>query len=288
MRGQKPYVMTCLLALAMLITLWGCGGDDPVDPVVNPGGGDPGGDPGDDPGGENAPVTDAIVADHTYADSFADLDPTVFAEVRQAYDFYYGHTSHGSQIMTGLSLLAAEDDNYDRPSFHELGDDLGHNGDISWATRTRQDLDANPGTWNAVLWSWCGGVSDNTPTGIDTYLQTMNALESDYPGVLFIYMTGHLDGSGSDGNLRARNDQIRQYCLDNDKVLFDFAEIESYDPAGNFYPDESDACHWCETWCDSHDCSFCDSGCAHSHCFNCYRKGMAFWSLMAEVVLSTD
>ena len=41
------------------------------------------------------------------------------------------------------------------------------------------------------------------------------------------------------------------------KVLFDFADIESYDPAGNYYPNGSDACEWCDDWCAAHpgDCA---------------------------------
>ena len=58
----------------------------------------------------------------------------------------------------------------------------------------------------------------------------MSTLEADYPGIKFVYMTGHLDGTGSAGNLNVRNNQIRNYCLHNNKILYDFADIESYDP----------------------------------------------------------
>ena len=37
----------------------------------------------------------------------------------------------------------------------------------------------------------------------------MNQLENEYPNMRFIYMTGHLDGTGSSGNLHQRNEQIR-------------------------------------------------------------------------------
>jgi hypothetical protein len=107
-------------------------------------------------------------------------------------------------------------------------------------------------------------------------------LEQDFPDRTFVYMTGHLDGTGESGNLRILNEQIRQYCRDNHKILFDFEDIESWDPAGNYYPDESDACGWCATWCANHDCPSCGS-CAHSHCFNCYQKGKAFWTMMARI-----
>ncbi len=229
---------------------------------------------------------EAIIADHTSISEFETLPAQTIEAIRQNLRFYYGHTSHGSQIMTGLNMLALEDSRYERPQFHEVGDDLGHNGDTSWAQITRDYLDAHPDEIDVVIWSWCGGVSDNTVEGINVYLNAMNDLENDYPDIVFVYMTGHLDGSGEDGNLRARNNQIREYCRSNDKVLFDFADIESYDPDGTYYPDETDACQWCSDWCGEHDCPACSS-CAHSHCFNCYLKGKAFWCMMTEVYSST-
>ena len=149
-------------------------------------------------------------------------------------------------------------------------------------TITRDTLEAYPGVYNVVMWSWCNGVSDNTEEGIQIYLDAMSRLEADYPGVTFIYMTGHLDGRGPNSNLHVRNNQIRTFVADNDKILFDFAAIESHDPDGNWYPDNTDGCEWCNDWCATHACPPC-ANCAHSHCFNCYRKGKAFWWLMAQI-----
>ena len=86
---------------------------------------------------------------------------------------------------------------------------------------------------NVIIWSWCGQASGYTQQDmIDKYLAPMTQLEADYPGIKFVYMTGHLDGGGSAGNLNLRNQQIRDYCTANNKILFDFADIESYDPDG--------------------------------------------------------
>jgi hypothetical protein len=224
---------------------------------------------------------EAIIANHQASAEFASIPEAYFNQIRANYNFFYGHTSHGSQIMTGIQML--EDENsvrYAQPVFSEYGSDLGHNGDTSWVAPTRNYLNSHP-SCNVVMWSWCGGVSDNTAAGINTYLNAMNQLELEYPDVTFIYMTGHLDGSGVDGILYTNNNQIRAYCQTNDKILFDFADIESYDPDGNYYPDETDACNWCYDWCAAHTCPGCD-GCAHSHCFNCYQKGKAFWWMMAR------
>ena len=63
----------------------------------------------------------------------------------------------------------------------------------------------------------------------------------------------------------------------------DFADIESYSPDGTYYPNGNDDCGWCSTWCASHDCPDAGCGsCAHSHCFNCYQKGKAFWWMLAR------
>jgi len=223
---------------------------------------------------------EAIVADHNACAAFDLIPDSIIEDIGTNYNIYYVHTSHGSQIMTGISEVYDENNFYDPPYFHEVGDDLGHNGDTSWAPGTRSYLDSHPDC-NMAMFSWCGGCSDNTEGGINIYLAKMEELEADYPDVTFIYMTGHLDGTGPSGNLYARNNQIRDYCIANDKILFDFADIESFDPDGIYYPDETDYCNWCTVWCATHTCPEC--GCAHSQCFNCYLKGKAWWWMMARI-----
>jgi len=239
-------------------------------------------DTADVPGDEPPPPSN-IVADHMAAAAFESIPDSYLGSARDGFIIYYGHTSHGSQVVTGIAMLEAEDDAtdpglYDRPPMTEDDPDLGY---PEWEPKTRDFLNANPET-NLVMWSWCGQMSSITTEEVDNYLALMSALETDYPGVTFVYMTGHLDGTGIDGTLYANNNRVRDYCRSNNKILYDFADIESYDPDGNYYPDETDACGWCTTWCETHTCPGCDS-CAHSHCFNCYQKGKAFWWMMARL-----
>lgn len=221
------------------------------------------------------------VADHEAVAAFDGVDQDDYAAVAAGLNIYYGHTSHGSQLVTGLQMLDHLF-NYGALNLTEEYGDLGHEGDLTWSSLTETHLQENPET-NVVIWSWCGGVSDNTAQGILTYLDEMERLEGQYPEVTFVYMTGHLDGSGELGTLRVNNRQIRDFCVANDKWLFDFEDIESWDPAGNYYPDETDACGWCTDWCETNTCGTCGD-CAHSHCFNCERKGRAFWWLLARLV----
>ena len=149
------------------------------------------------------------------------------------------------------------------------------------ACHQRDFLASNPQI-NVVTWSWCGQLSWITASEVDLYLTQMSQLELEFPGIIFVYMTGHLDGGGPEGTLYANNNRIRSYCTAYNKVLFDFADIESYDPIGNYYPYGSDCCEWCETWCSNQACPPCEE-CAHSHCFNCFQKGKTFWWMMANI-----
>jgi hypothetical protein len=213
----------------------------------------------------------------------------------------YGHTSHGSQIVTGMELLRGALGSlywFDKEgtngglSLHdsEPPGDLGNPDRTEWYNRTRTLLDKPGNDRNLIMWSWCGQVSWATEADIQTYLDLMNQLETDYPHVTFIYMTGHLDGTGETGDLHIRNNQIRDYCNTNGKILFDFADIERYDPDGNDFlalgaNDECDywGGNWAEEWCAENpgECETCS--CAHSHCLNCQRKGRAFWWMMARL-----
>lgn len=243
---------------------------------------------------------ETIIIDHTCTD-ISHIPESWINEARADFRISYGHTSHGSQIVTGMDILKNADDslydyNHDGSggalSFHdyEPSGDLGNPDRTTWERRTRDLLDSPGNDRNLIMWSWCGQVSSATEYDINTYLTLMNQLEIDYPDVTFVYMTGHLDGTGESGNLNVRNNQIRDYCAVNDKILFDFADIESYDPSGSYFLDRGadDACdydggNWADEWCAAHpgECESCD--CAHSRCLNCQLKGKAFWWMMARL-----
>ncbi len=230
----------------------------------------------------------AIIVDHTCISEFNQITSSAIDQIQDNYSIFYGHTSHGRQLVVGMEMLRAENSQYTFNTgggtlqMFEIGDDLGSGGDTSWAAITRSYLDNPSNDFNIVIWSWCGGASYTNQAGIQAYLDKYTELENQYPNVTFIYMTGHLDGTGEGGGLWQVNSMIRSYCATNDKVLFDFADIESYDPDGNYYINEDDTCGWCHTWCETHSCPTCDI-CPHSHCFNCYQKGKGIWWMLARL-----
>jgi hypothetical protein len=253
-----------------------------------------------------------IIANHTIA-KFSLLPDEWIDSAKVNLHIAYGHTSHGSQLVTGMEGLvnwkgaqyafneggsngALDIDDYAFPG----ASDLGNPDRTSWATATRNYLnDPANNDVNVVIWSWCGQVSSATEADINTYLNLMNELENDYQNVKFVYMTGHLDGTGINGNLNVRNEQIRNYCVTNGKILYDFSDIESYDPDGNYYLDKdaNDNCdydsdgngsldkNWAIDWQNSHtiNVDWYDCSAAHSQPLNGNLKAYAAWWLWAKL-----
>ncbi len=253
----------------------------------------------------------AIIIDHTCT-NLSKVPQSWIDLAKLNLRITYGHTSHGSQLVTGIEAFRGNQGSayyftisgsgYNAGVFlNDYGipgaSDLGNPDRTAWASATRNLLNRAGGCdRNVVIWSWCGQV-DGTPAEINTYLSLMNQLEIEFPQVTFVYMTGHLNGTGQNGNVNQRNEQIRSYCRANNKVLFDFADIESYDPDGatNYMIlDADDGCNylggnWAQQWIAAYPNSeltqlaaACGS-CAHSETLNCILKGRAFWWLMARL-----
>ena len=252
--------------------------------------------------------TEPIFADHTNATlpKLSQVPQSAIEQAKSNLHIAYGHTSHGSQVtdgMTGLTTFAGAPYGGSLYQWNDGGTggaldlddyfvegDLGNPDYTTWASRTRTYLNANPDV-NVVMWSWCG-QADTSAENINTYLTLMNQLEQDYPDVDFVYMTGHLAGTGSSGNLNQRNEQIRAYCRANNKILYDFADIESYDPDGNGYLDlgADDACNynggnWATAWQNIHTVGtdWYQCGAAHTEPLNANMKAYAAWWLWARL-----
>ena len=233
----------------------------------------------------------------------------------------YWHTSHGSQINTGMDELisfpaVSPGTRYcytdtsnpactgianqlklrDRPS-SLYASDLGNPDRTAWEQETRAYLNAHPEV-NVVMWSWCryGAYQITTATEAtiwNTYLSLMNQLEIDFPNVKFVYMTGPLDGTGVNGNLNQRNEQIRNYCRANNKILYDYGDIESYNPDGvNFLVQGAeDTCdytgggNWALEWQAAHvkGVDWYDCSPAHTEALNGNLKAYAAWWLWARL-----
>ncbi|MCK5145852.1 T9SS type A sorting domain-containing protein [bacterium] len=258
------------------------------------------------------------IIDHTCTD-ITQITQSAIEQAKSNLHIGYGHTSHGGQITTGMNGLISFANGGGKGMSHPADIFAWNNGgsggalDLeegasyssgwlerdagywpTWYNETREYLDdATHSDVNVIMWSWCGQLSSNSEAVvISEYLNPMAQLETDYPGVTFVYMTGHSDGTGLTGNLHLRNQQIRNYCIANDKWLFDFYDIECYNPDGSYFGDKnvSDDCsytggNWATEWRATHtegvDWYSCSS--AHSDALNANQKAYAAWWLFARL-----
>lgn len=252
----------------------------------------------------------------------------------------YQHTSHGSQLISGMNALenyvtfgdtyewsdngssGLDLDDYGIPAAYpdlSQGDRIDENGVTPWVTGTRALLnDSANDHVNVIMWSWCSIAGHD----IDRYLTNMEILISEYGEggsnpraavnpVTFVFMTGHAEGGGEGDSSDSRNELIRQHCYENERVLFDFADIENYDPNGLYYLDKriTDDLdyddeepydeggrngNWAIEYVDENPGSeltaltgICSS-CAHSYDdprkgLNCVLKGRAAWWMFARI-----
>ena len=178
------------------------------------------------------------------------------------------------------------------------------------------------GDINVVIWSWC----NISPHNIDMYIASMEWLIAQFSNngtddragvypVQFVFMTAHANGGGEGDSSDTRNQQIRQHCISHDRILFDFSDIENYDPDGNYFLDKllTDALYydsdndsvrdanWASEYLGRHPGSELDQlthgvdnydgcgSCAHSDGdnnnsrLNCILKGRAVWALFARL-----
>ena len=120
-----------------------------------------------------------VIIDHKCTD--IDKIPTKWIEkAKQDFRLGYGHTSHGSQIISGIQVIQSENDFFgfnrgegslyikDRISDSEYkARDLGNPDFSAWAGSTENILNENTNDLNMIMWSWCGQVSHASEEHMD-------------------------------------------------------------------------------------------------------------------------
>ena len=247
-----------------------------------------------------------LVIDHRCT-GLAKIPDQYIETAKQKYKIAFGHGQYGSQLISGMTALQKKNKLY---SFDRDGGNgalslwdgtpsgsLGSPDCFSWATRTSEMLGGDvKSKRNLVIWSWGGYLSRSSKEDILLYLELMSRLENQFPEVNFVYTTGHLDGTGPHGNLHKRNEQIREYCRNKGKILYDIADIESYDPSGKCFLDlyvrgncdyrlKGVKHNWAEEWVlknPGHDFVLPEKS-VGTHALIPALKANAFWWMLASL-----
>lgn len=240
-----------------------------------------------------------LIINHTCEDISA-IPANWIDSVQTKIKWHYAHTSHGGQLTYGLQFIEDENSAYNvARGMRTLPDEIGalclfdgqeHDTYITpdeyWSTETGMNYTRSVLTNNTALnvsqWSWCIQQDGNSEATTQAYLDSIAKLEEEFPEVTFIYITGNAQATGSSGyNRYLRNEQIRNYCIQNDKVLFDFADLDAW-----YYNSAT------EQWEHStYDYEGTDvpvehpefNGNEHGHTTDesCKQKGRAVWWMMA-------
>jgi hypothetical protein len=183
-----------------------------------------------------------IIIDHTCTGLEA-IPPDAIVTAQDVCKWHYARLSHGRQIMEGFGIIETADPFY-AAIWPKTGGSLpvepgmlciytdAVTSDSYWRGSgidiTRSILNGTPAL-NISAMCWCSELNTASESYVQEYLTAMQTLESEFPNVTFVYFTGNGQESGAYGYNRAlRNEQIRNYCVANNKVLYDFEDLDSW------------------------------------------------------------
>lgn len=248
---------------------------------------------------QDIPLPASMIIDHTCTD-LSQVPDEWIDSVQANLRLHYAHTSHGGQLTTGLNRLEAEDPEYSvNIGTRNLPDEAGAlcifdgqdtvtyiTPDLYWQSEdgmnmTRNVLTNNP-TINVSMWSWCCQLTGYSEAQTQAYLDSVTVLEVEFPNVTFIYMTCNAQATdGSGYNRYLRNEQIRQYCQDNEKVLFDFADLDAWWHNGSIWEHATYSFESTDVPVEHEHFNGNEAG--HTTYESCEQKGRAVWWMMARL-----
>jgi hypothetical protein len=207
-----------------------------------------------------------VVADHsaTALTSIPDAALPPAANLR----LLVRHASVGSNINSGLETLEGLNAKYDRSRWI-----FQSRGNPGWKAKV-DDLvaqaAANASSYDVLTMKLC---YIDTDASFTYYREKMLQLETAYPSKLFVWWTMPIQ-TASDPDRQAFNDAVRTFARANGKVLFDIADIEAYNAAGQKATDGSGYEIMWPEWTS-------DGG--HLNSAGSQRVASALWWLMARL-----
>lgn len=232
-----------------------------------------------------------FTVDHTCT-NLSQIPKSWINQVKSTLKVHYAHTSHGEQIYTGLDQLSNTNSQYafypDNCTMPESNEYLTMaegqylydycetyiTPEYYWEGSSALNITRgmlNTHDINVSMWAWCSQLDYYSSSQVQTYLDAMAQLESEFPGVTFVYFTGN--AQSEEQNRVDRNNQIRDYCRQNDKILFDFADLDCW------YGSEQYAVNGIPMEHPQYD----GDEAGHTTYASCDNKAKAFWWLLARI-----
>jgi hypothetical protein len=172
-----------------------------------------------------------IVADHTATALASIPDSALPAAVNLR--LLVRHASVGGNINSGLDALETLNAKYDRARWI-----FQSRGNPGWQAKV-DDLVAQTALYSSsyevLTMKFC---YIDTDASFPYYRDKMLQLEIDYPTKRFVWWTMPIETT-SDAGRQAFNDSVRTFARTSGKVLFDIADIEAYNTAGQKRTDGS-------------------------------------------------
>jgi hypothetical protein len=242
-----------------------------------------------------AELTAPIIIDHTCTD-LASIPLDAIQNAKDSCKWHYVRLSHGRQLTEGMSIIEAADAFYAviwPKSGGSLPDEEGtlciysaaYSADGYWygsgINITRNVLESTPDL-NISAFSWCTELNTASASYVQSYLTAMQTLETEFPEVAFVYFTGTAQDSGSYGyNRSLRNEQIRTFCTENNKILYDFEDLDSwwFNPTTELWEQATYEYDSCTVPVEHPELAGNDA--EHTSYESCEQKGRAAWWMMA-------
>jgi len=209
------------------------------------------------------------IIDHTDIDGVSSLPQSVMDAVGEQ-KWFFAHASVGLNMLQGMSSLHSAD-----PGRYQLTDTaVGFSssdpdiaaappaptqdgtiyewprGNPSWSEKfARFAASVETSGWHSPSVDVCMDKLCFIDLGADAavYIASMTALEVAYPDTVFVYTTEPLvtleSGLPRDEEMLKQtnvhhhqyNEAVRAHCQGNGGILLDIADIEAYDPDGNYH-----------------------------------------------------
>lgn len=222
---------------------------------------------------------------------------------RNSLRIYYFHTSHGSRVISGMDgLMSYKTGDNTKFAFTSGGTPVS--GQLHFQ-EDGYDLSAQEATWddsvrtylashtdiNVVMGSWCD------PAGHDhhSYVTRMEELIEDYPGITFVFMTGHPNGDGEsalDTSAYHCHTTVTEHCRANNRFCIDYWSIETHGMDDVYFADANDngvagGVTFFTDWMEEHAQGvdyFNTDECAHAdQPITCNRIAYASWWIWARI-----